>query len=210
MRVISLLLCLTDASLALRVVRTPSQAHRFSVSQGLSRADVLKLASGLAVGVPVAANAVAIDDDDMDEDDEIPDVRSGRPAKKKTKSVGKVDAAQAVAAVSEIKAARSGLDKLDERLRKADYKGAAGLLGEPPFVNLEQNLLTVVASPTLGPDEKKAIGTIKRYGVGADALIMVGGLEAAVNKENGSGAADYSSKAKAALNEIELLCKAIK
>ena len=31
----------------------------------------------------------------------------------------------------------------------------------------------------LTADEKKAIGTIKRYGVGADVLIMVGGLSSA-------------------------------
>jgi hypothetical protein len=38
----------------------------------------------------------------------------------------------------------------------------------------------LVRSENLSPDEKVALGTIKRYGVVADAIIMVGGLGAAL------------------------------
>ena len=173
-----------------------------------SRADALRFAAGAAVAIAApCAPAIADLDDDLSDDDEIPDVRTGRPKAGSAKAAGKVNAAVAYAAYAELRAARSSLDKVDSLIGKSDYKAAASILTEPPLATLEVNLLTLVASPELGPDERKSIGTIKRYGVGADALIMMGGLGSALRSGDGSGASDYTSKAKASLDEIVLTCQ---
>ena len=83
-------------------------------------------------------------------------------------------------------------------------------IGAAPFSTLEENLLTLVQSPLLGVDEKKQIGTIKRYGVGADVIIMLGGLEKAVGDKNAANAKSFLDKAKASLDEIVTICKANK
>lgn len=57
-------------------------------------------------------------------------------------------------------------------------------------------------SRVLAPEDIKAIGTEKRFGVGADALIMIGGLSEATEKSDRVGALDYAEKAKASIDEI--------
>ena len=80
-------------------------------------------------------------------------------------------------------------------------------LAGAPYSSLEENLLVLVQSPLLGADEKKQIGTIKRYGVGADVLIMVGGLNAAVKGGDKGGALDKLQKASDSIDEVLLVCK---
>jgi hypothetical protein len=53
----------------------------------------------------------------------------------------------------------------------------ASTLGSEPFVKLEGTFLTLVRSGGLTAEDKVALGTIKRFGLTADALITLGGLE---------------------------------
>jgi len=50
---------------------------------------------------------------------------------------------------------------------------------------VSQNLLILINGPVLNTDDKKVIGTRKRYGVAADVIYGVGGVKGAIsNIEN--------------------------
>jgi len=126
--------------------------------------------------------------------------RHDRPAKSNDADTGR-------AAFLEVVAARKALAPLGTLVSRGDCSAVSDALSVAPFSTLEGNLLTLVQSPLLGPDEKKAIGTIKRYGVGADVLIMVGGLSSALRTCDGAVAKSYISKAENALDEVLLVCR---
>jgi len=188
----ALLLCRHDAATALRLPSALKQQH--------TRSEFLKLA---AVTAGTAAWSTCLpawsldldDDEDLNDNDEIPDVRMRQPAKSKAKPVA--DAAAGKAAYAQLVAARRALDDFSTD-NLAPYEG------------LEQALLVLVNSPVLRKEDKLAIGTIKRYGVGADVLIMVGGLTAAAQTKDANGVRDYTKKAAAALDEVILIGKANK
>jgi hypothetical protein len=46
----------------------------------------------------------------------------------------------------------------------------------PSLSSFESNALSLLSSKSLDESSKKEIGTIRRYGVGADVMIMYGGL----------------------------------
>ena len=50
-------------------------------------------------------------------------------------------------------------------------------------------------------------GTIKRYGIGADVLIMLGGLSEAVTGADELKAKSFTEKSKNALDEVIAVCK---
>ena len=50
--------------------------------------------------------------------------------------------------------------------------------------NYESNAQALLESKRLDAESKKEIGTIRRYGVGADVIIMYGGLKGALSEEN--------------------------
>lgn len=50
-------------------------------------------------------------------------------------------------------------------------------------------------------------GTIKRYGIGADVLIMLGGLNEAVTGADATKAKSFTQKSKDALDEVIAVCK---
>ena len=50
--------------------------------------------------------------------------------------------------------------------------------------NYETNAQTLLESKRLDAESKKEIGTIRRYGVGADVVIMYGGLKSEISEEN--------------------------
>ena len=177
-------------------------------------------------GVPAAAAlqllpvrpAVSLDDDD--DDDEIPDVRSGRPAPKKAKegstaagtpSFNKnLTPADGKQAAMQILAARQALDSADELVSASDFAALRNLLSAAPVSAFEDNALVLVQSKALGLDDVKQIGTIKRFGAGADVIIMLGGLEKAVSDKNAVNAKSYLGKTKGSLDEILSICKANK
>ena len=192
------------------------------------RSAPLTRRQALSRGVPAAAAAfllplrpaaaVSLDDDDVDADDEIPDVRSGRPAPKKAKEGGaatpafnkNLTPADGKQAAVQILAARRALDSADKLVSAGDFAALQGLLSAAPVSTFEDNALVLVQSKALGLDDVKQIGTIKRYGVGADVIIMLGGLEKAVGDKNAANAKSFLDKAKASLDEIVTICKANK
>lgn len=196
------LFVLASSTLALRVPQTT-----------LSRADLVRAAVGAAAVAINPQRSLAIldddDEDDFNQNDEIPDVRTGRPKAKRADAepLPKVkDAAAGKLAFYEIVSARKMLDGLSTSLSKGDSSSVAKELSAAPFSTLEANLQILVQSPLLDADGKKQIGTIKRYGSGADVLIMVGGLTAAV----ANGSTDdkgYLLKATNALDDVLLTCK---
>lgn len=50
-------------------------------------------------------------------------------------------------------------------------------------------------------------GTIKRYGIGADVLIMLGGLNEAVTGADATKAKSFTQKSKDAIDEVIAVCK---
>ena len=194
------------------------------------RSTLLTRRQALLRGVPAAAAAlqllpaspaaaVSLDDDD-DDDDEIPDVRSGRPAPKKAKEGGaaagtpafnkNLTPADGKQAAMQILAARQALDSADELVSAGDFVALRSLLSAAPVSAFEDNALVLVQSKALGLDDIKQIGTIKRYGAGADVIIMLGGLEKAVGDKNAANTKSFLDKAKASLDEIVTICKANK
>jgi len=107
-------------------------------------------------------------------------------------------------------AARSGLDNIDTLLRSSDLKTVSKLLSKAPYSSLRDTLLALVQGPGIGPEGKKSIGTEKRYGLGADVLIMVGGLSGATEAGDASKAREFVTKAKNALDEIIAVCREAK
>ena len=74
----------------------------------------------------------------------------------------------AIAKVGEIEAAGT------------DYEKMGKILGEKCFTEFSDNAYILTKSSALTPDDRVALGTIKRYGVVADAIIMMGGLAEAL------------------------------
>ena len=83
--------------------------------------------------------------------------------------------------------ARKELQTVGETyLPKRDWEGLRTYL-EQDAVNLnayEANAGALLESKRLDAESKKDIGTIRRYGVGADVIIMYGGLKNEVDEEN--------------------------
>ena len=75
--------------------------------------------------------------------------------------------------------------------------------------NYEDNANSLLASKQLDAESKKEIGTIRRYGVGADVIIMWGGLKAELEEEEPSFAAVQKSLQRSmdSLDEVIAICK---
>ena len=69
---------------------------------------------------------------------------------------------------------RAALDAVDKPLAGGDLEKAAAALQAPPLVAFEENATIIVQAPVLTVEDKKAIGTIRRYGVAADVIINQG------------------------------------
>jgi len=149
------------------------------------------------------------DDEDKNFEDEIPD--PGRPVPKRKQSAAAapkdLKPADGKVAALQILAARQKLDSVDTLVAAKDFAALRSLLDSAPLSTFEANALVLVQSKALDPQDVKAIGTIKRYGVGADVIIMLGGLGAAAQNSDASEALSYLSKAKASLDEILVICK---
>ena len=201
----------------------PFNGHRstpLTRRQALLRGVPAAAAAFKLLPVRPAAAASLDDDDDDDDDDEIPDVRPGRPAPKKVKEGGaaagtpafnkNLTPADGKRAALQILAAREALDPADELVSAGDFAALRSLLSAAPVSAFEDNALVLVQSKALGLDDVKQIGTIKRFGAGADVIIMLGGLEKAVGDKNASNAKSFLGKAKGSLDEILSICKANK
>ena len=110
--------------------------------------------------------------------------------------------------------ARKELQTVGEAyLPKRDWEGLRTYL-EQDAVNLnayEANAGALLESKRLDAESKKDIGTIRRYGVGADVIIMYGGLKNEVGEENenpnGSEIAKYLRRTADSLDEVIAICR---
>ena len=105
-------------------------------------------------------------------------------------------------AFAELKEARMALDAVDKPLAGGDLEKAAAALQAPPLVAFEDNATIIVQAPVLTAEDKKAIGTIRRYGVAADVIIMTGGLSEALDNGDVRQAKSFLAKAKGSLDEV--------
>merc|ERR1711966_148136 len=85
-----------------------------------------------------------------------------------------------VAAVKTLTTVQAELKTVDELLANKDYPGVLKLFEQPEFAKIEENLLKLVNGPILNADDKKTIGTRKRYGIAADVIYGVGGIKAGI------------------------------
>jgi len=118
------------------------------------------------------------------------------------------------AAVASLKKSRDELDLVSKKyLPKKDYTGMREYLADTALnINrYEENANAILTSKALDAESKKEIGTIRRYGVGADVIIMYGGLKAEIDEENESP--DFNTVRSAikrtmdSLDEIILICR---
>jgi len=114
----------------------------------------------------------------------------------------KYSARDAQDAIAAIRNARISLNDLDAPIAKGDFEGAAATLAASPIGDFERDATIIIQAPVLAAEDKKAIGTIRRYGVAADVIIMSGGLREALDNFDGRGAASYLRKTKGSLDEV--------
>lgn len=96
---------------------------------------------------------------------------------------------------------------------KRDWEGLRTYLsdGAVNMNNYESNAQALLESKRLDAESKKDIGTIRRYGVGADVIIMYGGLKNEVDEENESPSASevgkYLKRTSDSLDEVLAICR---
>lgn len=75
--------------------------------------------------------------------------------------------------------------------------------------NYEENAGVLLQSKKLDAESKKEIGTIRRYGVGADVIIMFGSVKAELEEEDANvGSLSKSLKRTMdSLDEVIAICK---
>ena len=80
--------------------------------------------------------------------------------------------------------------------------------------NYEINAQALLESKRLDAESKKEIGTIRRYGVGADVIIMYGGLKSEISEDNDpinfKEAEKYYVRTLDALEEVIAICRSNK
>jgi len=94
----------------------------------------------------------------------------------------KASAEDTVAAWNSLVDAIEKLDKgeVGPLVESQDWNSILALMDEPEFAKIEDNLLKLVNGPILNADDKKTIGTRKRYGIAADVIYGVGGVKGAI------------------------------
>eukprot|EP00752_Nemacystus_decipiens_P016498 g14748.t1 len=117
-------------------------------------------------------------------------------------AVVKVNKALGQESFRRIRDARQHLDSVDIPLRSRKFEEVQAILDSGPTVELEKSLVDLVKSNALPADDKMTVGTIRRYGLAADALIALGGLSAAVRDEDGGEARRLLVLTKESLNDI--------
>lgn len=118
------------------------------------------------------------------------------------------------AAYANLRAAREELVVAGRKFfPKRDFDGLREYL-ENDAINMnsyEANAQTLLESKRLDAESKKEIGTIRRYGVGADVIIMYGGLKSEISEDN--DAVSYSEVEKFyvrtldSLEEVIAICR---
>ena len=98
-------------------------------------------------------------------------------------------------------------------LANRDFEGMREYLQDPErqINQYESNAQILLTSKRLDVESKKAIGTIRRYGVGADVLIMYGGLRAEIDNPDSSPNMNevqkYLVRTLDSLEEVIVICR---
>eukprot|EP00588_Corethron_pennatum_P013174 CAMPEP_0194267602 /NCGR_PEP_ID=MMETSP0169-20130528/2078_1 /TAXON_ID=218684 /ORGANISM="Corethron pennatum, Strain L29A3" /LENGTH=271 /DNA_ID=CAMNT_0039008499 /DNA_START=25 /DNA_END=840 /DNA_ORIENTATION=- len=115
-----------------------------------------------------------------------------------------------LASKKELEAAR----KLVGKKNSNAVESLRGYVADGGFSNLEQfeaSSKSILRSGKLTDEDKKAIGTIRTYGAGADVMIMYGGLLAEISDDNENVSIGevnkFLSKAFESLNEVIGICE---
>lgn len=102
--------------------------------------------------------------------------------------------AESRAAALNVKGCLAGVVDMQKAAGAGEWTAVADILGSDKFQTLESTFLVLVRSGGLTAEDKVALGTIKRFGLTADALITLGGLESElraggvpVGKKGGGG-----------------------
>ena len=86
-------------------------------------------------------------------------------------------AEESLKAAREIKAGLKSLAEMQVAAAKADWETVKMLLQRPEFKNFDNTATTLVRSDLLTAEDKTSLGTIRRFGLTADYIIMIGGVE---------------------------------
>ena len=189
MRLVSLLLLLLLPLLSDGLYMTSSMGGRSQTR----RRFMLTTFSTSAVLLPAPPTPALADDDEVDENDEIPDIRSGRVAPKASKSGGggsskkaaKVSSAVGVEAAEAVVRAQGAVKKAVKLATDKDWVALGTLLDDPVLTGFEDAITKVSnAEGLLSAEDRVAIGTIRRYGLAADYMITIGGVSAELKSSN--------------------------
>lgn len=98
---------------------------------------------------------------------------------------------------------------------KKDYEGLRKYVNEDAINmnNYEENANVLLASKQLDAESKIAIGTVRRYGAGADVIIMYGGLKGEISEDVEEEDINYGAVSKAirrtmdSLDEVISICR---
>lgn len=82
--------------------------------------------------------------------------------------------------VQQLKLAMTKMNEISALASKSEYQKIGDILSDKPFSNFDALMNILVRSQELSAEDKISLGTIKRYGVVADAIIMIGGLQGAL------------------------------
>jgi len=116
------------------------------------------------------------------------------------------------AAFDSIQKARSELIQAQALLKKGDTGELQDYLSDEAvnMKDFEDNLLSILNSSKISDEAKKDIGTIRRYGVGADVMIMYGGLTSELEasfEPNIEEVTKYLTRTLQSLDEVIAICK---
>ena len=86
--------------------------------------------------------------------------------------------AETKAAVEQIKTCLDGLQAMEVAASKQEWQVIGDLISTKPYMKFEDAATALVRSDSISAEDKQSLGTIKRYGLVADAIIMLGGIGA--------------------------------
>ncbi|EKX39198.1 hypothetical protein GUITHDRAFT_154476 [Guillardia theta CCMP2712] len=125
--------------------------------------------------------------------------------------------------------AQGTIEKADALAQKSDWEGVRSLFKQDEIKNIENLLLDLVNGPVISAEDKKTIGTRKRYGIAADVIYGIDGVLSGIDSLSTPQVQNCSAGScsgelvegeeeikksfknlKASLSEILTLCRAYK
>jgi hypothetical protein len=88
--------------------------------------------------------------------------------------------AETQAAAKQLQLLSKLVGEMETLAGNSDWNGVASILSRKEFVEFDKIANILVRSESISAEDRYALGTIKRYGLVADAIIMIGGLQEAL------------------------------